>query len=103
MMHGAAHYFDAISYRLRRNPVLTAMMVCSLVFGVSALIAGIKVWRVSSTCTVAQMPAPPNVVQVVTDVATRSDLLMHQALHATCPCAASSEWYSRDKSLIYKL
>jgi|HubBroStandDraft_2_1064218.scaffolds.fasta_scaffold222511_3 hypothetical protein len=93
MMHGAAYYFDAISYRLRRNPVLTAMMVCSLVFGVSALIAGVKVWRVSSACTIAQMSAPPIVVQDVTYIASRSDLLMHEALQTACPCAASSKWH----------
>jgi hypothetical protein len=92
MMHGVAYYFDAISYRLLRNPVLTAMMVCSLVFGVSALIAGFKVWRVSSACTIAQMPTPI-VVQDVTYIASRSDLLMHQALQTACPCAASSKWH----------
>jgi|ERR1700675_890449 hypothetical protein len=99
MLTGPAYNFDTILCRLRRNPVLTAMMVCSLVFGVSALIAGVKVWRVSSLCTIAQTPAPPNVVHVDIDVAGRSDLPMHsdsafaREVVSACPCAASREWH----------
>jgi hypothetical protein len=112
MMTRPAYYFHAALSRLRRNPVLTAMMVCSLVFGISTLIAGIKVWRVSYACTVA--PAPPSVVQEVMDGAGRSELLMRQAAQAdldmgvrqtdsdsalarkvasACPCAAAAEWH----------
>ena len=99
MLTGPAYNFDTILCRLRRNPVVTAMMVCSLVFGVSALIAGVKVWRESSLCTIAQTSAPPNVVQVDLDVAGRSDLLMHSdsaiagEVVSSCPCAASREWH----------
>jgi len=85
MIARAASYFHATLYRLRRSPVLTAMMVCSLVFGVAALAAGIKVWRVSSACTVAQTSTPLNVAQVVREV-VRKDA-------AACPCAASREWH----------
>jgi hypothetical protein len=83
MMTGAAYYLHATLYRLRRNPVLTAMMVSSLVFGITVLIAGIAVWRVSSPCSIPQMSALPTVVQAVTEIASRSDLsIPHQALQA---------------------
>lgn len=105
-MTRAARCLQATVYRLLGNPVLTAMMVCSLVFGVAALIAGIQVWRVSSACTIGQMSAPLNVGQVVTDVAGASDLLVmgigqtrHGAALArkdatpACPCAVSRGWH----------
>jgi hypothetical protein len=105
--------FDAILYRLHRKPVLTAMMVCSLVLGMSAVIADIRVGRVSAECATARTSAPSNVEQ---DIASGSDQLMHQALQAelvreigqtphrdsplshkdasgSCPCAVSSEWH----------
>jgi hypothetical protein len=114
MLTRPAYYFHATLSRLRRNPVLTAMMVCSLVFGISTLIAGIKVWRVSYTCTMAQMSAAPSVVQDVMDGAGRSELLVRQPARAdldigvrqtdsdsalarkvasACPCAAAAEWH----------
>jgi hypothetical protein len=95
------------------------MMVSSLVFGVTALIAGVAVWRVSSNCSIPQMSALPTIVHAVTDIASRSDLpIQHQALQAaqgmgvrqtpqsgsafshkeasaSCPCAAPIKWQWR--------
>jgi hypothetical protein len=80
MMTRAAYYFHAALYQLRQKPVLTAMMVCSLVFGVTALSAGIAVWRVNSGCP-TENPNLQNVVQLATERASRSDLLIqHQSL-----------------------
>jgi hypothetical protein len=116
MKNNTAYYFHATLYGLRRKPVMTAMMVCSLVFGVTAAIAGVKVWRASSVCTIAQSSALPSVVQAVTDVAGQSDLpIQHQVLQtalsmggrtpqdgsalshknasASCRCAAPIEWH----------
>ena len=116
MKNNTAYYFHATLYRLRRKPVMTAMMVCSLVFAVTAAIAGIKVWRASSVCTIAQSSALPSVVQAVTDVAGQSDLpiqhhvrqtalsmggqtpqggsaLSHKNASANCPCAAPIGWH----------
>jgi hypothetical protein len=116
MKNSTAYYLHATLHRLRRKPVMTAMMVCSLVFSVTAAIAGIKVWRASSVCTIAQSSTLPSVVQAVTDVAGQSDLLIqHQVLQtalsvgaqtpqggsalshknasAHCPCAAPIEWH----------
>jgi hypothetical protein len=81
MITRAAYYFHAALYQLRQKPVLTAMMVCSLVFGVTALSAGIAVWRVDSICPVTEPLALPDVVQLATDHGGRSDPLMqHQSL-----------------------
>src|SRR5271167_775866 len=97
MLTNAALYFDAILYRLCRNPVLTAMMVTSLIFGVTASIAGVAVWRASSAC-IARTSAPPNVAQVVTDVAdldigagqtTHSDSAHSRKVASACPCTTS--------------
>lgn len=116
MKNNTAYYFQATLYKLRRKPVMTAMMVCSLVFGVTAAIAGIKVWRASSVCTITQGSALPSVMQADTDVAGQSDVLsQHQVLHtalsmggrtpqgdsalshknasANCPCAAPMTWH----------
>ena len=99
MMTGSAYFFHAISYWLRRNPVLTAMMVCSLVLGATALTAGIAVWRVNFSCAIGERSVLPNVARVVTGIANRSDLLgQHQSLpsssalsrkdaSAQCACA----------------
>jgi hypothetical protein len=106
MLAGTARYFDAILLRLNRKPVMTAMMVWSLVFGISVLIAGITVWRANSTCAILNVN-PPNGAQRVTDVASRSDFLVHEAppqaepdmgisrkdSAAACPCAVSSKWH----------
>jgi hypothetical protein len=102
MLTGAARYFDALFCRLNRKPVMTAMMVWSLVFGVLVLTADITVSRVNSAC--AMVPLDPNGAQGGTDVA-RHDFLVHQALQAqivgvarkdspaSCPCVASSKWH----------
>ncbi|MDP9008470.1 MAG: hypothetical protein M3N91_07150 [Pseudomonadota bacterium] len=113
MMTSAAYYFHAALYRLCQKPVLTAMMVSSLVFGATALTAGIAVWRVNSLCSTEPKSALPNTGQV----ANRSDLWnQHQALQvelgtrigqapqygpalshneasASCPCAAFTRWH----------
>jgi hypothetical protein len=106
MTDNAAYRFYAILNKLRCNPVLTAMMVTSLIFGLTASIASIEVWRASSAC-VAEISAPSDIAQVATDVAYRSDLQMDEALHAdvdgglahsrkaasaACPCSASIGW-----------
>jgi hypothetical protein len=115
MQNNADSHFDAISNRLQRNPVLTAMTVTSLIIGVTTSIAGVAAWRASSAC-IAPTSAPPHLVQGVADAAPRSDLLMHQALQAdlvigvgqtahselvtshkdalaACPCTASIGWH----------
>src|SRR6202035_3018780 len=81
MKNNTAYYFHATLYRLRQKPVMMAMMVCSLVFGVTAAIAGIKVWRARSVWTLSQGSALPRVGRSVTDVAGQSALLIqHQVL-----------------------
>jgi hypothetical protein len=80
MITRAAYYVHAALYQLRQRPVLTAMMVFSLVFGVTALSAGIAVWRVNSSCPVTENPSLPNLVQVATERASESDVLIqHQS------------------------
>jgi hypothetical protein len=70
-------------YLLRRNPVLTAMMVCSLVLGLTALVAAFTVWRASSSCSIPRKTVFPYVVQVVEATASRADVLIeHQAPRA---------------------
>jgi len=115
MQNNAANLFDGISNRLQRNPVLTAMIVTSLIIGVTASIAGVAAWRATSAC-IAPTSAPPHLLQGVADDARRSDLPIHQALQAdlvigvgetahidlaashkdaltACPCAASIGWH----------
>jgi hypothetical protein len=100
MLTDAARYFDALLCRLNRKPVMTAMMVWSLVFGVLVLTADITVSRVNSACAMVQLDPDG---QDGTNVASR-DFLMHQALQAemvgvarkdsasSCPCVAS-KWH----------
>jgi hypothetical protein len=106
----AAFHFDAI---LNRNPVLTAMIVTSLIFGVTASIAGVASWRAKSACIAGQ--SAPQVARDLMDDAGRGDLMVRQALQADlvlavgktageaapsrrvalteCACAASSGWH----------
>jgi len=63
-------------YLLRRNPVLTAMMVSSLVLGITALVAAITVWRASSSCSIPRRTVLPYVVQAVAATASRTDVLI---------------------------
>jgi hypothetical protein len=60
---------------LRRKPVLTAMMVSSLVLGITALAAAITVWRASSSCSIPRTAVLPYVVRVVEATASRADVL----------------------------
>jgi uncharacterized protein (DUF2062 family) len=46
----------------RRNPVLTAMMVCSLVLGMTAMIAAVAAWRASSSCSIPHKTLHPYLV-----------------------------------------
>jgi len=115
MITDAAYYFHATLYRLRQKPVLTAMMVCSLVFGATALTAGVVVWRVNSNCSTAAGSGLSDIGDLVTDRHGHSDLwIEHQALRAelgqkvsqpqggsalshkdasaSCPCAALTQW-----------
>jgi hypothetical protein len=72
----AAYYFHAALYRLRRNPVLTAMMVYSVVFGAVVLMAAFAVWRASSSCPIPRWSEPRYVVQISSGYAGRSDPLV---------------------------
>jgi len=70
--------------RLRRNPVLIAMMSTLLLFGVTASIAGIAMWRTDSAC-LAQA--------AVTEI---SDFVPARKVDsATCPCAATAWHWQR--------
>jgi hypothetical protein len=93
------HTVDPPLSRFYRNPVLTAIMVTSLIFGATTSLAGIALWRASSACA---DDAP-----VVTDVVQRSELLIQRAeppqgdsarsreAVSACPCAATTEWHWR--------
>jgi hypothetical protein len=61
---------------LRRNPVLTAMMVSSLVLGITALVAAFTMWRAISSCSLPRKTIFPYVVRVVEANAGRADALM---------------------------
>jgi hypothetical protein len=70
----------ATLFLLRRNPVLTAMMVSSLILGVTALVAAFTVWRASSSCSIPRKTVFPYVVRVVETTAGRAEVLIeHQA------------------------
>jgi hypothetical protein len=113
MITDAAYYLHATLNRLRQKPVLTAMMVCSLVFGATALMAGVVVWRVNSNCSIEASSGLSNVGQRVTDShsglwiehqALQAELgqkisqpqsglaLSHKDASAGCPCAALTQW-----------
>ena len=116
MTTDAAYYLHATLNRLLQKPVLTAMTVCSLVFGATALTAGVVVWRVNSNCEIEASSGLSNVGHLVTDSPGHSDLWIdHQALQAElgvnvsqpsqrgsalsrkdasagCPCAALTQW-----------
>jgi hypothetical protein len=82
MIIGTDNYYRATLYMLRRKPVLTAMMVSSLVLCMTALVAAFTVWRASSSCSIPRKILHPYVVQLVGEVA-RSDVPMqHSALSA---------------------
>jgi hypothetical protein len=60
MRNTAANF---IHLNLNRRPVLTAMMVYSVGFGVAALMAAVAVWRANSSCPESRSPEQPYVVQ----------------------------------------
>jgi hypothetical protein len=66
----------ATLFLLRRNPVLTAMMVSSLILGVTALVAAFTVWRASSSCSIPRKTVFPYVVRVVETTAGRAEVLI---------------------------
>jgi len=102
MLNGPARYFDAVSFWLNRKPVMTAMMVWSLVFGTPVVMAGITVWRVDVECAMAQLD-PPNGARGVAHTTNRGEVVALQVgtdmgdapkdSPADCPCAASSKWH----------
>ena len=102
MLNGPARHFERVSFWLNRKPVMTAMMVWSLVFGTPVVMAGITVWRVDVTCAMAQLD-PANRAQGVADTTNHSDVLVLRAgmdmgvaskdSATDCPCAASSKWH----------
>ena len=73
MGNRTVHHFRAALSRLQRNPVLTAMMVYSLVFGMTALTATIAVWRAGSDCTTSHTAVVPHAVHVAEDMGSRGD------------------------------
>lgn len=90
----------AVLDRLCRRPVLTAMAVISLIYGVTASIAGLALWRTSSDCVVAKSSAQPNIAQVAMDVADRDDprvggksAPVGAEVSVACPCTAPNEWH----------
>jgi hypothetical protein len=66
----------ATFYLLRRNPVLTAMMVSSLILGITALVAAFTVWRASSSCSIPRKTVFPYVVRVVEATGSQADVLI---------------------------
>jgi hypothetical protein len=73
MMISTDGYFRAILYILRRKPVLTAMMVSSLVLGLTGLAAAITVWRDNSSCSIPHKTVHPYLVQIVEGMASRDE------------------------------
>jgi hypothetical protein len=71
MMISTDGYFRAISYILRRKPVLTAMMVSSLVLGLTGLAAAITVWRDNSSCSIPHKTMHPYLVQIDEGITSR--------------------------------
>jgi hypothetical protein len=60
----------------RRNPVLMAMTVSSLILGMTAVAAAVAVWRAGSSCSIPRKTVLPYVVQVVEAMTGRADVLM---------------------------
>jgi hypothetical protein len=71
MMISTDGYFRAILYILRRKPVLTAMMVSSLVLGLTGLAAAITVWRDNSSCSIPHKTMHPYLVQILEGITSR--------------------------------
>ena len=108
MTTDAAYYLHATLNRLLQKPVLTAMTVCSLVFGATALTAGVVVWRVNSNCeieasSVTDSPGHSDLwidrqaLQAelgvnVSQPSQRGSALSRKDASAGCPCAALTQW-----------
>ena len=82
MTIGAGNNNRATLHLLRRNPVLTAVMVCSLVLGMTALAAAYTVWRAGSSCSLPHKTVLHYVVRVVEVTAGPGVLMGHQAPRA---------------------
>jgi hypothetical protein len=95
-MQDHAAYLDAILNRLHRNPVLTAMMVTSLIIGVTASIAGVASWRANSAC-IAERSSPPalqaDLVLGVGQTTSADPAPSRKVSLSQCPCAAPSRWH----------
>jgi hypothetical protein len=96
----AGDFPNAILDRLLRKPVLTAMIVMSLIYGVTASIAGIVLWRGDSGCATAQSGAGPKVAQVAWDGAGRGNPMMDgdspsvaESVSTACSCTSSNQWH----------
>jgi len=50
----AGDYFNAALRGLRRSPVLTAIIVYSVVFGAAVLMAGFAAWRSTASCPMSR-------------------------------------------------
>ena len=77
------HRFRASLFKLHQKPVLTAMVVCWLVFSLTAVVATVELWRAASNCSMPQRSAFPYVVHAAGDIAVRSGALSGvRLLHA---------------------
>jgi hypothetical protein len=68
---------------LRRNPVLTAMMVCSLVLGITALAAAFTVWRAGPSCSIPRKTVLPYLVRMVESTTGPDARIEYQAARGT--------------------
>ena len=94
MKNNTAYHFQTILDRSCRKPVLTAMMVIGSIFVFTGSIAGVAVWRASSTCAMAENPAPQNPSYGVVDPDSRGDPQRVEAVaQATCPCSSPLKWH----------
>jgi hypothetical protein len=73
MRHSAAYFNHLGSSSLGRRPVLTAIMVYTVFFGVAGSMAAFAVWRASSNCPIQRKCEHLYVVQIAAGVAGRSD------------------------------
>ncbi|HMH87952.1 MAG TPA: hypothetical protein VK523_04885 [Steroidobacteraceae bacterium] len=73
MMINTDGHFRATLYILRRKPVLTAMMVSSLVLGLTGLAAAITVWHDNSSCSIPRKTVHPYLAVVVEGMAHQNE------------------------------
>jgi hypothetical protein len=60
----AAEYFHAVLWKLRRNRVLTALMVYLVGIVMAAVIAAFAVWRATPGCPILRKPELQYVVEM---------------------------------------